>query len=149
MDESLDAWFAREILIHEDALVSYLRRTWSNRDEVHDLRQETYIRVYEAAGKARPATPKSFMFATARHLMTDRLPDRCREVVWLRRVEELPQKEVAARLGINEKTVEKHVAKGVRLIAEYFYANGQGHRGRRAGAPEAEHGNGHGQQQTD
>ena len=73
MDESLDAWFAREILIHEDALVSYLRRTWSNRDEVHDLRQETYIRVYEAAGKARPATPKSFMFATARHLMTDRL----------------------------------------------------------------------------
>lgn len=195
MDESLDAWFAREILVHEDALVSYLRRTWSNRDEIHDLRQETYIRVYEAAGKARPATPKSFMFATARHLMTDRLrrgrvvsietvgdldalnvlvdeisperrldarqvlkrlaeafdrlPDRCREVVWLRRVEELPQKEVAARLGINEKTVEKHVAKGVRLIAEYFYANGQGHRGRRAGAPEAEHGNGHGQQQAD
>lgn len=195
MDESLDAWFAREILVHEDALVSYLRRTWSSRDDIHDLRQETYVRIYEAARKARPVMPKSFMFATARHLMTDRLrrgrvvsietvgdldalnvlideisperrldarqvlkrlaaafdrlPDRCREVVWLRRVEELPQKQVAARLGIHEKTVEKHVAKGVRLMAEYFYANGQAHRGVRRGASEAEHGNGHGQQQTD
>jgi len=195
MDETLDTWFAREILIHEDALVCYLRRVWANRDDIHDLRQETYVRIYEAAGKMRPASPKSFMFATARHLMTDRLrrgrivsidtvgdldvlnvlvdeisperrldarqvlkrlseafdrlPDRCREVVWLRRVEELSQKEVAARLGISEKTVEKHVAKGVRLIAEYFYANGQAHRGGRRGAPESEQGNGHGQQQTD
>ena len=195
MDETLDVWFAREILVHEDALVCYLRRTWFNRDDIHDLRQETYVRIYEAAGKMRPATPKSFMFATARHLMTDRLrrarivsidtvgdldalnvlvdeisperrldarqvlkrlseafdclPDRCREVVWLRRVEELPQKEVAARLGISEKTVEKHVAKGVRLIAEYFYANGQAHRGGRPGAAETEQGTGHGQQQTD
>ncbi len=179
--------------MHEDALVRYLRRTWSNRDEIHDLRQEVYVRIYEAASRARPAIPKSFLFATARHLIADRLrrgrvvsieavgdldasnvlidevsperrldarqvlkrlakafdrlPDRCREVVWLRRVEELPQKEVAARLGISEKTVEKHVAKGVRLIAEYFYGSGQSHRGRRRGAPE--HGNRHGRQQTD
>src|SRR5690606_36886624 len=51
----------------------------------------------------------------------DRLPDRCREVLWLRRVEELSQKEVAVRLGISEKTVEKHVAKGMRLVAAHFY----------------------------
>jgi RNA polymerase sigma-70 factor (ECF subfamily) len=49
-------------------------------------------------------------------------------VVWLRRVEELPQKEVAARLGIGEKTVEKQVAKGMRLIADHF------NRGVRGGA---------------
>ncbi|HJR74488.1 MAG TPA: sigma-70 family RNA polymerase sigma factor [Luteimonas sp.] len=195
MHESLDAWFAREILAHEDALVLYLRRCWPQRDEIHDLRQEVYVRVYEAAGKARPAMAKSFLFATARHLMTDRLrrgrivsietvgdfesmnvlidevsperrlgarqvlrrlaeafdrlPDRCREVVWLRRVEELPQKEVAARLGITEKTVEKHVAKGVRLIAEYFYGGGQAQDERTRQAKEAERENGHGRQQTD
>jgi RNA polymerase sigma-70 factor (ECF subfamily) len=198
MDESLDAWFAREILTHEDALLRYLLRCWSNRDEVHDLRQEIYVRVYQAAARGRPAMPKSFMFTTARHLMTDRLrrgrvvsieavgdldalnvlideasperqlgarqelgrladafdrlPDRCREVVWLRRVEDLPQKEVAARLGIGEKTVEKQLAKGVRLIAEYFYGGGHARRtGRRtaAGRGSAGHGNGHGQQQAD
>jgi DNA-directed RNA polymerase specialized sigma24 family protein len=45
MDESLDAWFARETLAHEAPLVRYLKRTWSRRDEIHDLRQETYLRV--------------------------------------------------------------------------------------------------------
>jgi len=195
MNESLDAWFAREILVHEQALTYFLRRCWPHRDELHDLRQEVYVRVYEAAGKALPTTPKSFLFATARHLMADRvrrsrvvsieavgdfeslnvlieevtperwssgrqilkrlaeafdrLPDRCREVVWLRRVEELPQKEVAMRLGISEKTVEKHVAKGVRLLAEHFYGDGAPVADAKNGPARAENGNGHGQQQTD
>jgi len=65
----------------------------------------------------------------------DRLPDRCREVVWLRRVERLSQKEVAARLGITEKTVEKHIAKGMQLIAEHFFGGvrGQTRAARRGG----------------
>ena len=195
MNESLDAWFASEILVHEQALSYFLRRCWPHRDELHDLRQEVYVRVYEAAGKALPTTPKAFLFATARHLMADRvrrsrvvsieavgdfeslnvlieevtperwssgrqtlkrlaeafdrLPDRCREVVWLRRVEELPQKEVAMRLGISEKTVEKHIAKGVRLLAEHFYGGGAPAADARQERAQAEKGNGHGQQQTD
>ena len=195
MDDSLDDWFIREILVHERALMRYLLRCWHRHDEIHDLRQEIYVRVYEAAEKARPAMPKSFMFTTARHLMTDRLrrarvvsidavgdlgalnvlideispeqrlnarqelrhlaaafdrlPDRCREVVWLRRVEELPQKEVARRMGIGEKTVEKQVAKGMRLIAEYFYGSGHGRRAPRRAAADDGHGDGHGQQQAD
>jgi len=73
MDESLDSWFAREILPHEEVLLRYLARTWSRRDEIYDLRQEIYVRVYEAAARARPLSPKSFMFTTARHLMADRI----------------------------------------------------------------------------
>lgn len=53
----------------------------------------------------------------------DGLPDRCREVVWLRRVEELSQKEVAVRMGISEKTVEKHIAKAARLLADRFHGS--------------------------
>lgn len=193
MNESLDAWFAGEILVHEQALMYYLRRCWPQRDELHDLRQEIYVRVYEAAGKSLPTTPKSFLFATARHLMADRvrrsrvvsieavgdfesmnvlidevtperwfggrqilkrlaeafdlLPDRCRQVVWLRRVEELSQKEVAVRLGISEKTVEKQVAKGMRRIAAHFYGGGDTEIPPRAA--QAGEGNEHGQQHTD
>jgi RNA polymerase sigma-70 factor (ECF subfamily) len=145
----------------------YLNRCWPRRDEVHDLRQEIYIRVYEAAAKSFPTSPKSFLFTTARHLMTDRvrrsrivsieavgdfdalnvmvdevsperridgrqelkrlaqalnlLPPKCREVVWLRRVDEIPQKEVAQRLGISERTVESHILKGMRLLADAFF----------------------------
>ena len=195
MDDSLNSWFAREILVHESALMRYLLRSWFRREEIHDLRQEIYVRIYEAAAKSRPAMPKSFLFATARHLMTDRLrrgrvvsieavgdldalnvlvdevsperrtgarqelkrltdafdrlPDRCREVVWLRRVEELSQKQVAARMGISEKTVEKQVAKGARLIAEYFYGGSHARRPAHDDATDTAYGNGHGQQQGD
>lgn len=73
MSDSLDAWFAREILPLEEALLRYLARMWPHRDEIQDLRQEIYIRVYEAAAKARPLAPKSFMFTIARNLMADRI----------------------------------------------------------------------------
>lgn len=178
MDESLDAWFKREILAHEDALVRFLYRVWPNRHDVLDLRQDIYVRVYEAAAKARPQAARSFLFTTARHLLTDRirrkrivaidavgdlealnvlvedispeerisayqelrrlaqaideLPPKCRETVWMRRVDDLSQKEVALRLGITQKTVEKHVMKGMRLLA-----NALSRRQPERGAPEA------------
>ena len=167
MHATLDRWFIEHILVHEEALQRYLTRCWPHRDEVRDLRQELYTRLYQAAAKSRPTSPKSFLFSSARHLMADRarharvvsiepmgdfepshvlvdevsperwcggrqalkrladafdrLPDRCREVVWLRRVEELSQKDVALRLGISEKTVEKHIAKGMRLLAGQLF----------------------------
>jgi RNA polymerase sigma factor (sigma-70 family) len=170
VDEPLDNWFKREILPHEQVLVRYLLRVWHKRDDVNDLRQETYARVYVAARTARPQSARAFLFSTAHNLMLDRirrervvsieavadidklnvlvdeispeqrtmahqqikllakafelLPAKCREVVWLRRVEEIPQKEVAKMLGIGERTVEKHVSKGARLLAEYMLASG-------------------------
>lgn len=41
------------------------------------------------------------------------LPARCREIVVLRKLHGLSQKEVAARLGIAEKTVETQLARGL------------------------------------
>lgn len=167
MEEPLEAWFAREILRHEAALVRYLRRLWDEPHDIHDLRQEVYIRVYEAARRARPHSPKAFLFTTARHLLADRirrervvsieargdietlnvlideisperqasareelrrvarayerLPPRCREVLWLRRVEAMPQKEVAAQMKIAEGMVEKHLAKAMRRFADAMF----------------------------
>ena len=163
MPDDLDTWFKREILPHEDSLARYLLRTWPNRQDIVDLRQDTYVRVYEAAAKSRPQSPKAFLFATARNLMADhirrrrvvaidavedlealnllidnisserrasaqqelrrladaidRLPPKCRQAVWMRRVDDLPQKEVAARLGISQRTVEKHLMKAMKLLA--------------------------------
>lgn len=50
------------------------------------------------------------------------LPERCRQVLTLRKLYGLPQKEIASRLRISENTVEKHTANGVRLCADYLYA---------------------------
>jgi RNA polymerase sigma factor (sigma-70 family) len=160
---TLDQWFATEILPHEGALVRYLTRVWPNRSEILDLRQDIYVRVYESARTALPTTPKGFLFATARNLVTDRvrhnrvvpidsrqdpdalnvlvdelsperwlsarqelrnlarafdsLSDKCRNVVWLRRVEGFSQRETAQRLGLREGAVESQLARGVRVLA--------------------------------
>jgi RNA polymerase sigma factor (sigma-70 family) len=169
MSESLDAWFAREILSHEDTLIRFLVRICPGRDAVHELRQEIYRCVYEAAGHDRPTPAKAFLFTTAWQIARDRLrsepvarigsqwdvdalrvaideisselsagrdpdlrslaqafdllPHPCREVVWMRRVEDRSQKEVAARLGIREAAVEKHVAEGMRRLADTLFSS--------------------------
>lgn len=48
------------------------------------------------------------------------LPARCREVFRLRKIEGLSQRDTAQRLGIAEGTVEKQIAKAMRLLAGRF-----------------------------
>jgi len=55
----------------------------------------------------------------------DQLPPMCKETLILRRVEGLPQREVAQRLKISEKTVEKYMATGVRLLINLFGRGGK------------------------
>ena len=52
------------------------------------------------------------------------LPDRCREVFLLRKINGVSQKEIARRLSISENTVETLVAKGARRCADYVRAHG-------------------------
>ena len=53
----------------------------------------------------------------------DGLPTQCRAVMWLRKVEQLSQREVAAQLGVQEKAVEKQVARGMRLLTAAVLAS--------------------------
>jgi len=69
----VDAWFTREVLPLEVSLMQFLRHNWRNESEIADLRQEIYVRVYEAAARAIPERPKQFVFATARNLLIDRV----------------------------------------------------------------------------
>jgi RNA polymerase sigma-70 factor (ECF subfamily) len=152
MDGEFKAWFVR-----------------LNSSDVADVCHDAYIKVLEAAERQRPASPKAFLFATARNLLVDRarrnrvipidllqdvdpsnvlsdgisaeraagglqyllrltkafekLPDRCRDVVWMRKIEDLPQKEIAQRLGIAEATVEAHLVRGMRLLTQLCYGD--------------------------
>lgn len=172
MLNALDEWFVTEILSHEGMLLRYLTRVWPNTAEVLDLRQDIYVRVYESARRALPTSPKAFLFATARNLMTDRirhsrvvfidstqdfenldvlideisperrlsarqelrglaqafdlLSEKCRNVVWLRRVEGLSQRETARRLGLHEGAVESQLARGVRALAQAVFGSADG-----------------------
>jgi RNA polymerase sigma-70 factor (ECF subfamily) len=52
------------------------------------------------------------------------LPDRCRQVVTLRKIYGLSQQEVAVKLDISEHTVEAQGAIGLRKCIEYFRRHG-------------------------
>lgn len=44
------------------------------------------------------------------------LPDRCREIFYLRRIEGMPQRQIADHLGLAEHIVEAQAARGLKLI---------------------------------
>ena len=50
--------------------------------------------------------------------LIDSLPERCRDVFRMRKIDGLSQREVATRLNVSEHTVENDVVKGLRLILE-------------------------------
>ena len=51
------------------------------------------------------------------HRCIAELPTKCRQAFQLKKFEELSQREIAARMGVAESTVEKHLAKALRLIS--------------------------------
>lgn len=52
------------------------------------------------------------------------LPPRCREVLTLRKIEGLSQREIAGRMGISEHTVEAQVTTGMRRCAQFLRQRG-------------------------
>jgi len=163
------AWFVREVLPLEAQLMQFLRRNWRNKAEIADLRQDVYVRVFEAAKAEIPRAARPFLFATARNLLINRvrseqvvsieavadldalnighdepgpdraaiardelrrlqaaldhLPPRCREAMLLRQVDGLSRREIAAAMGIAEKTVKRHLADGARALADHLFGD--------------------------
>ena len=52
------------------------------------------------------------------------LPARCREIVILRKINHIPQREVASRLGVAEGVVEVEVCRGIRRMEKFFNKHG-------------------------
>lgn len=60
--------------------------------------------------------------------LIDDLPGGCREIFELRRVQGMPQKQIAERLGIAEHTVEQQSMRGLKLILKAIASDGDGYR---------------------
>jgi RNA polymerase sigma factor (sigma-70 family) len=77
------------------------------------------------------AIPEALARAEEIELLTlaiQSLPDRCRQVFTLRRIYRLSQKEVAARLGIAEHTVEAQSTIALRKCIDFFRRQNRGGR---------------------
>jgi RNA polymerase sigma factor (sigma-70 family) len=72
-DDTVSAWFIREIVPLEANLMHYLQHNWRNPSDIPDLRQEVYARVFEAARERIPDNPKHFLLVCARNLLINRV----------------------------------------------------------------------------
>jgi RNA polymerase sigma factor (sigma-70 family) len=87
-------WFAENVLPLEAALVQFSRRNWRDKSEVEDMLQDVYVRVFEAACREIPRSPKQFVFTTAHNLLINRF--RQQQVVPIDAVADLETLEIAA-----------------------------------------------------
>lgn len=128
-----DPGFAREVV--HDVCVQLLEKR--EKDNVHtplallrkishdqalsryrsERRRQAWIVQETADGPCQaPLPPRQYEAARELELLTEaisQLPSRCQMVFVMHKIHELPQAEVAARLGISLKTVEKHLRLGL------------------------------------
>lgn len=100
--------------------VDLIRRTRVSPIEVRDLSTVTVVEEKANAADALTTSEKIELVAEA----VAALPAACREIVILRKVQGLRQREVALRLGLSERTVEVQVARGMKRCAEFLRRHG-------------------------
>ena len=87
---------------------------------VRDLEDLSVIEEKLTAADALSLEEKTSLLADA----LAALPDRCREIVVLHKLEGIGQKDVARQLGLSERTVEVQVSRGVRRCENYLRQRG-------------------------
>lgn len=85
-------------------------------DSLGDLEASTVVPTSDSPETLALAHEESRLLREA----VQRLPPQCRAVFALRVFHACPYKEIAERLGISVKTVEKHVAQGLRETHRYL-----------------------------
>ena len=75
-----------------------------------------------AASPERQAIDRDELRQLARAIAA--MPAKTREAFVLRRVEGLPQREIAARMRISENTVETHISRGILFLIDWFGRSG-------------------------
>lgn len=97
------------------------------RRERHDFVADVRDFPSSAVSLAEPGAAAAAIAQERAKLLADAietLPARCREVFTMRKLQDLSQRETAARLGLSERTVEVQVARGMQRCAEYLRARG-------------------------
>lgn len=163
-------WFAEEVHPHDGQLKAYLRRSFPSVQDVDDVVQDTYLRVWKRNLAQPIASAKGFLFQVARrlalnivrhdraspidervtenetsgvveerdfrdtictrqevHVLLDAieiLPRCCREIVLLRKIEGLSQKEIAEKLGLSERTVQVQACRGLKRLRQLLRERG-------------------------
>jgi RNA polymerase sigma factor (sigma-70 family) len=114
---ALKDWFVREVLPLESALMQYLQHSCRDKHEIADLRQEVYVRVYEAAREQIPRPARPFVFTVARNLLINRV--RRERIVTMESVVDLDALDVAIDMpGPDRSAIARDELRRLQLAIE-------------------------------
>ena len=128
MDVFFELWQQRAALYVETSLAGWLHGTLRNK-ALHELRaraiREKHLDVF--ASQQQPVTNATSEDDFDTRLLQERiqqaisrLSPQCHQAFTLSRYEHLSYNEIASRMGISVKTVEKHIGKAIRLLRKEF-----------------------------
>src|SRR3954463_11165364 len=123
-DVLLELWRRRESITFETSLRAYLFQAARNRGLNYLRRQRVEARGEATIAAAMPTPEPADSEARESELnlaiqsAIAGLPDRCRQVFELSRVQGLKYSEIATALGISVKTVEAQMGKALRVMRE-------------------------------
>lgn len=69
---TLSKWFAEEIQPHEPKLKAWLRARFPKLEDLDDLVQDTYLRLFRTKGEGKFEQPKAYLYTTAKNAALDR-----------------------------------------------------------------------------
>lgn len=120
-DVFLQVWKKRESLNVKSAPIAYLKRAVINRalNQIKSRKgfvTEEHIVDMHSREPAANQTLEAQDVEKAMKVALDSLPERCRLVFVLRRLEGLSLKEIAAKLDISPKTAENQMTKALKVL---------------------------------
>lgn len=123
----LNLWQKRDQIEVRGEVGTYLKRSVINRALNQIRREKPFVETAEVAEKPLDAASAVDQLAHAQlqealQAALAQLPERCRLVFVLKRLEGLSQKEIAAQLDISTKTVENQITKAAKHLAEALKA---------------------------
>lgn len=119
-------WDKRERLEWGDKMVHYLYRATKN-NAIDLLRKQRFSAELDEEHLNTPdnggALDENALKAIQLNLIKESLstlPDRCREIFMLQKMNGLTYREIAEELGISVKTVENQMVKALAMIRDYY-----------------------------
>src|SRR5258705_13947919 len=71
MADERHEWFLNQIFRHRAALYRYLRKFTSGAEDIEDLVQETYVRVYALSQTEAVDSPRALLFRIAHNMAVE------------------------------------------------------------------------------
>ncbi|MGJ7516765.1 RNA polymerase sigma factor [Pseudomonas baetica] len=98
---------------HYDELVDHVRRRFGDRGFAREVVHDVCVQLLEKREKDNVHTPLALLRKISHDQAVSRYRSERRRQAWVVALPELPQAEVATRMGISLKTVEKHLRLGL------------------------------------